>query len=60
MASRSRVIAGSAGGVTGPVRDIVADPDYLDVTMGPKRIVLPAGEGRLHGVGLRDWRGRDV
>lgn len=28
-----RVIAGSAGGVTGPVRDIVADPEYLDVTM---------------------------
>jgi hypothetical protein len=30
-----RVIAGSADGVTGPVRDIVADPEYLDVTMGP-------------------------
>ena len=30
-----RVIAGSAGGTTGPVRDIVADPDYLDVTLGP-------------------------
>jgi quercetin 2,3-dioxygenase len=28
-----RVIAGSAGGITGPVRDIVADPEYLDVTM---------------------------
>jgi redox-sensitive bicupin YhaK (pirin superfamily) len=28
-----RVIAGSAGGVTGPVRDIIADPEYLDVTM---------------------------
>ena len=28
-----RVIAGSSGGVTGPVRDIVADPEYLDVTM---------------------------
>jgi hypothetical protein len=31
-----KVIAGSAGGVTGPVRDIIADPDYLDVTLGPK------------------------
>lgn len=28
-----RVIAGSSGGVTGPVRNIVADPEYLDVTM---------------------------
>jgi hypothetical protein len=28
-----RVIAGSSGGVTGPVRDIVADPEYLDVSM---------------------------
>jgi quercetin 2,3-dioxygenase len=28
-----RVIAGSSGGVTGPVRDIVVDPEYLDVTM---------------------------
>jgi hypothetical protein len=28
-----RVIAGSADGVKGPVRDIVADPEYLDVTM---------------------------
>jgi quercetin 2,3-dioxygenase len=30
-----RVIAGNADGVTGPVRDIVADPDYFDVTMEP-------------------------
>ena len=28
-----RVIAGSSGGVEGPVRDIVADPKYLDVIM---------------------------
>ena len=28
-----RVIAGSTDGVKGPVRDIVADPEYLDVTM---------------------------
>ena len=30
-----RVICGSAEGVEGPVRDIVADPEYFDVTMGP-------------------------
>jgi redox-sensitive bicupin YhaK (pirin superfamily) len=30
-----RVIAGSVGGTTGPVREIVADPDYLDVTLSP-------------------------
>ncbi|GFO64910.1 pirin family protein [Geomonas paludis] len=28
-----KVIAGTAGGVQGPVRDVVADPEYLDVTM---------------------------
>ena len=31
-----RVIAGTLGGVTGPVRDVVTAPEYLDVT-------LPAG-----------------
>ncbi len=31
-----RVISGEAGGVRGPVRDIVIEPDYLDIT-------LPAG-----------------
>jgi hypothetical protein len=30
-----KVICGVAGGVTGPVRDIIADPLYLDVTLGP-------------------------
>lgn len=29
------VISGSFGGVTGPVRDIVADPAFLDVTVPP-------------------------
>jgi redox-sensitive bicupin YhaK (pirin superfamily) len=32
-----RVIAGSAHGVTGPVRDVVTHPEYLDVT-------VPAGQ----------------
>jgi quercetin 2,3-dioxygenase len=30
-----RVISGSVNGVTGPVRDIVADPEFLDVTLAP-------------------------
>ncbi|MGA2105520.1 MAG: pirin family protein [Methanoregula sp.] len=30
-----RVICGSIDGVTGPVRDIVTDPDYFDVTLEP-------------------------
>jgi len=41
-----RVIAGSAGGVTGPVRDIVADPEYLDVAMERNsRFSHPVKEG---------------
>ena len=30
-----RVIAGRVNGTDGPVRDIVADPDYLDISLGP-------------------------
>jgi len=33
--TRIKVIAGTAGGVTGPVRDVVTDPEYLDVTAPP-------------------------
>jgi quercetin 2,3-dioxygenase len=36
-----RVIAGTAGGVTGPVRDVVTNPEYLDVS-------LPAGASFRH------------
>jgi redox-sensitive bicupin YhaK (pirin superfamily) len=32
-----KIIAGSAGGVTGPVRDVVTGPEYLDVTVPPGR-----------------------
>lgn len=31
--AKLRVIAGKAGGVTGPVRDVVTGPEYLDVTV---------------------------
>jgi quercetin 2,3-dioxygenase len=30
-----RVICGSAGGVKGPVENIVSDPEYLDITLQP-------------------------
>ena len=33
-----RVICGSVQGVKGPVRDIIADPEYFDVTMGPDAV----------------------
>ncbi len=36
-----KVIAGTAGGVTGPVRDVVTSPEYLDVS-------LPAGKSFTH------------
>jgi redox-sensitive bicupin YhaK (pirin superfamily) len=38
-----RVVAGLVDGVQGPVRDIVTDPEYLDVS-------LPAGRSFTHGV----------
>jgi redox-sensitive bicupin YhaK (pirin superfamily) len=31
-----RIICGRVGGVAGPVRDIVTDPEYVDVTVPPK------------------------
>jgi len=33
--TKIRVIAGTVDGIQGPVRDIVADPTYLDVTVPP-------------------------
>lgn len=32
---RARVVAGQIGGVKGPVRDLMVDPEYLDVLMQP-------------------------
>jgi redox-sensitive bicupin YhaK (pirin superfamily) len=34
--ARIKVIAGTAGGATGPVRDVVTSPEYLDVTVPPR------------------------
>jgi redox-sensitive bicupin YhaK (pirin superfamily) len=35
---RIKIVAGEAGGVKGPLRDILIDPDYLDVTVGPSTV----------------------
>lgn len=34
-----RVIAGEAGGVGGPVQDIVVEPQYLDVRLAPRAVL---------------------
>lgn len=39
--ARARIVCGRAGGGEGPVRDIVIDPEYLDIT-------LPAGAELVH------------
>jgi redox-sensitive bicupin YhaK (pirin superfamily) len=60
-----RVICGQVNGVRGPVRDIVIDPQYLDVSMPPHSKVvhpIPRGhtafvylfEGRAYFCGQRD------
>jgi hypothetical protein len=42
----ARVVCGQAGGVTGPVRDIVIEPEYLDVTVPPgAHFTHPVAEG---------------
>ncbi|MDO8673813.1 MAG: pirin family protein [Dehalococcoidia bacterium] len=38
--NRIKVIAGRANGVTGPVRDVVTDPQFLDVTVSPQSVFL--------------------
>jgi len=39
----AKIVAGEVNGVKGPVRDVVTNPDYLDVT-------VPAGSELLYGV----------
>jgi len=46
-----KVIAGTVNGVTGPVRDIVAEPEYLDVTLPPNaQYTLPVRPGFMAAV----------
>jgi quercetin 2,3-dioxygenase len=59
-----RVVCGSIGGVTGPVRDLMADPEYFDVSLGPgMRFTHPVKPGYLaaayvfFGSGAFDSRG---
>ena len=41
-----KVICGEVNGIKGPVKDIVADPQYLDITLGPDTAFsLPVKEG---------------
>ncbi len=41
-----RIVAGSVGGETGPVRDVVTGPEYLDVTVPPgARFTHPTPRG---------------
>jgi quercetin 2,3-dioxygenase len=41
-----RIICGAVGGVRGPVRDIVTDPEYLDLTVPPKtEFIFPTRTG---------------
>ena len=49
----ARVICGTAGGARGPVRDIVIDPEYIDVAMPPQDRVRPPDQARPHGRRLR-------
>jgi quercetin 2,3-dioxygenase len=46
-----RVISGTVNGVAGPVRDIVAEPEYLDVTLPPGvQFSLPVRPGYMAAV----------
>jgi len=36
---RARVVSGEAGGVRGPVRDIVVDPEFLDLRLEPGAVL---------------------
>src|SRR5262249_48761397 len=41
-----KIVAGTAGGVTGPVRDVVTRPEYLDVSLPPgKTFTHPTPRG---------------
>ncbi|TAL17492.1 pirin family protein [bacterium] len=48
--ARARIISGEAGGVWGPVRDIVIDPLYMDVSVEGGVFVQRVKEGHTVGV----------
>lgn len=44
--AKAKVLSGEVNGVRGPVRDIVIEPEYLDITMPPAmRLTLPVKAG---------------
>ncbi len=54
-----RVICGEIGGERGPVRDIVTDPEYLDVTIPPeKEFIHPTKPGHTVFAYVIEGRGR--
>ncbi len=62
-----KVIAGRVDGVEGPVRDLVVEVEYLDVTVRPRRTVdHPIGKGNstfayvFEGEGFFDTEGKDL
>ena len=52
-----RVICGNVGNKQGPVRDIVIDPEYLDVTVPAGSEFYSSYQTRTHSAGLRHrWK----
>jgi len=50
-----RVICGEIKGIKGPVRDVLIDPEYLDVTI-PAHSEFIRPRGGPHSLRLRHWR----
>jgi len=56
--AKVKIICGSAGGVSGPVHDIVIEPEYLDVSLPPKAVFThPTHRGHTVFVYVIDGRG---
>ena len=55
---RVKIICGAAGGVTGPVHDIVIEPEYLDVSVPPNAVFThPTTRGHTVFAYVIDGRG---
>ncbi len=50
--TRIRIICGQVDGQQGPVRDIITDPEYLDVTVPSQIRIHPSYQARPHRVRL--------